>query len=988
MNRGGSYRLITLATCMALLFAMSVALHGQSFTVSANPQSLTVYPGQTNIPVTISVASTTYTGPVNITLSGLPSGITISPSPLVISPGGSGVITLNMALNADTEAFPASSYNNANSHLNTVTVVGVAGSTTATSTLNLTVSLSNPSFAPAAGQINLPIVTINTSGVPIVNKTTDVPGTITITSADGSKSYLPSSSDSDNTATFHLHGNTTLYMPKVPYHVKLNTSIDLLTQMGLSCPYLTSSSKPVCDKSKSYVLLANYDDKTLLRDWSASALANAIPYGGAYLNETPVPSPNTGVIPTPSGTSTLMPWAPHSLFVELYLNGVYEGNYQLIEEVKVDSHRVNITELSESDTSGDLTGGYLLEIDHHKDEAFVFTTPQGVPIGLVDPDFSPDPEVPEQTAYISNYVDTAETALFSSTFTDPTLGWRAYFDEAAAINFYLVNDIMGNSDGGAFISSDYLYKAADNPFLYMGPIWDFDISSGNISYATIVNPTVPWMQTQAPWYVQWFKDPGFKADVIQQFNTLKNNGVFSAWIATINTEASALQQSQANNYNRWPMLGEMVWPNPEAAGSYNGEVAYMTNFLALRIAYLDSEFNGKKPTTTTITTPSGTLYQGNPVTLVSHVTGGQSPTGTVSFFSANVQVGQATLDGTGMASLTTNNLLLGSSTVSAVYSGDTVNALSSSNRVAVKVLPPLDNTTSSLTTSASTATSGTTVNLTAAVISNNSSTTPTGSVTFTFNGTPVGVAPLTSAGIATFAATNLTPGDEVVQAVYSGDSAHAVSSSNTEPVSFTGTAEASTTIQLVANPTRSTTGDPVQLTATLTPFSVGTSTTNGEKVAFYSNKLLVGTAPLISGVATLSTTALHQGITALTAVYAGDQSFLTSTSTPFAFTILAPPSITTTLQLAASPQKSTSGETVQLTATLTPATSGTFTTNGETVTFYSNTMLVGTAKLVSGVATLDTTILHVGTTGLTVVYPGDTHFIASKSVAFGYTVLP
>ena len=33
-----------------------------------------------------------------------------------------------------------------------------------------------------------------------------------------------------------------------------------------------------------------------------------------------------------------MPWAPHSLFVELYLNGEYEGNYQLIEEVKVDSH--------------------------------------------------------------------------------------------------------------------------------------------------------------------------------------------------------------------------------------------------------------------------------------------------------------------------------------------------------------------------------------------------------------------------------------------------------------------------------------------------------------------------------------------------------------------------------------------------------------------------------------------------------------------------
>ena len=209
-------------------------------------------------------------------------------------------------------------------------------------------------------------------------------------------------------------------MPKLAYHVSLNTSLDLLNVMGLQCPYVTNGkAKPACDKSKSYILLANYDDKTLLRDWSASALANAIPIGNGFLSS-PADSPS------PSGTAALMPWAAHSLFVELYLNGAYQGNYQLIEEVKVDSHRVNIDELTETDIApSQVTGGYLLEIDQHQDEAFVFFTPQGLPIGLIDPDFSPDPEVPEQTAYISSYVDSAETALFSSNFTDPTLGWRA-----------------------------------------------------------------------------------------------------------------------------------------------------------------------------------------------------------------------------------------------------------------------------------------------------------------------------------------------------------------------------------------------------------------------------------------------------------------------------------------------------------------------------------------------------------------------------------
>ena len=330
--------------CAALFVLASIASTAQTFTVSASPASLTIHPGDQNVPVTIAVGSSSYTGPINITLTGLPSGIAVSP--LTLTAGSSGTLKLSAALNADQEAFPATSAGNANTKTNTVTVVGAAGSVKETSTMTLTVSLTNPSYVPPT--VNLPIVRIDTGGTPIVDKTTDVPGTITITSADGSTVYLPSSTNTDNTATFHLHGNSTISMPKKPYHVKLNTSLDLLSVMGLTCPYVTGKGAAVCDKSKSFDLLANYDDKTLLRDWAASALANAIPIGGKYLSEIATAGTTP---PSPSGTATVMPWAPHSLFVELYLNGAYEGNYQLIEEVKVDSHRLNITELSETDTT-------------------------------------------------------------------------------------------------------------------------------------------------------------------------------------------------------------------------------------------------------------------------------------------------------------------------------------------------------------------------------------------------------------------------------------------------------------------------------------------------------------------------------------------------------------------------------------------------------------------------------------------------------------
>ncbi len=531
--------------------------------------------------MSIALSGSAYTGPITVTLTGLPSGIVVSP--LTLTAGSSGTLILSASPTAGQEGFPATGPSGQTSWTTNVKVVAAAGAIQANSPLSLTISISDSSFAPAT--IDLPIVNINSDGVDIIDKITNVPGTIDVTSPDGQTSYLPNASSPDNTATFHVHGTTTAGMPKLPYHISLTTSVDLLSLMGFPCPYVSDKGKPVCDKSMSYLLLANYDDKTLLRNWAASALANAIPIGNGYLDA----AANS---PTPSGTAALMPWAPHSLFVELYVNGMYEGNYQLIEKIKIDSHRVNANKLSETDTAPErVTGGYLLEIDSHQDDVFVFFTPQNLSVGLVDPDFSPDPDVPEQTAYISSYLGAAESALFSSDFSDPVLGWRAYFDEASAINFYIVNEVMGNVDGGDFYSSIYLYKDANNPLFYMGPVWDFDISSGNAGNHPIVNPTVLWMQTNAPWYEQWFLDPGFKADVAAQWNALKTNGLFSAWLDSIRQQAAALEQSQANNLGRWPMQGIQVWPNSEVAGSYDGEVKYLMDWLTLRIAYLDSVFN-------------------------------------------------------------------------------------------------------------------------------------------------------------------------------------------------------------------------------------------------------------------------------------------------------------------------------------------------------------------------------------------------------------
>jgi hypothetical protein len=158
----------TLRAALGILFVLLIALtgHSQTFTISSNPKALTIHPGDSNIPITVSVAPNTYAGPINFTLTGLPSGITVSP--LTLTAGSSGTINLSAGLNADQEAFPATDAGNPNASVNNVTVVGAAGTAKGTTTIALTVSLTNPSYMPT--EVNLPIVRIDTSGTPVVRQ--------------------------------------------------------------------------------------------------------------------------------------------------------------------------------------------------------------------------------------------------------------------------------------------------------------------------------------------------------------------------------------------------------------------------------------------------------------------------------------------------------------------------------------------------------------------------------------------------------------------------------------------------------------------------------------------------------------------------------------------------------------------------------------------------------------------------------------------------
>jgi CotH kinase protein len=398
----------------------------------------------------------------------------------------------------------------------------------------------NQEFAPST--VDLPVVYLSTNGqAPIVSETDYVSGSFGITP-------VPSSTDAaySGTMQIHGHGNSTWLLPKKPYKVKLDAKASLL---GMA-------------SAKDWILLANYDDKSLLRDQVAFE----------------------------AGRRLGMAWTPNSRFVELYLNGQYEGNYQLTEEIKIDKNRVNIPEMDPTDISGSsLTGGYLLEVDDRGDpDDILFSTSRGTIFDLHDP----DPAAPQQLSYIQNYLQQTEDALYSSDFTDPSTGYLQYLDRDSYINWYLVNELFKNNDA-VFWSSCWLYKDRSKK-LFMGPVWDFDIGAGNVNYNGNDNPTGWWLRSNPLPYTQWterlFDDPAFAAAVAARWKQVKATQ-FDTLSAYIDQNAAALNQSEKNNFQRWPILAIYVYPNAEVAGSYQGEVDYLKSWLTQRIAWMDSQLD-------------------------------------------------------------------------------------------------------------------------------------------------------------------------------------------------------------------------------------------------------------------------------------------------------------------------------------------------------------------------------------------------------------
>lgn len=432
---------------------------------------------------------------------------------------------------------------------------------------------------------NLPAVFINTSSGSLDSihhrKDQEEPGSMLMVAADGSVLY------NGRLTQIKGRGNWTFSQVKKPYQIKLAVPTDLC---GLG-------------KAKTWILLANHYDNSLLRNKISLALADAA--GLAFTSKTQA--------------------------VDLYLNNEYRGSYLLCEKIQIGDSRVEIRDLEKAteklnaeelsdyrafrkqygkgsgkgrmipNEPADVSGGYLLELeyqDRYLLEPSGVVTTRGQCVIIKEPAHAG----PRQVDYVYELVQGFENAIFSPDGIDPVSKkhYSEFVNLESLAKKYLVEEITKNYDGNR--SSLFFYKPADSQstLAFCGPAWDYDIALGN--YATsrnqmMVNPQffVTNVDRGEPyyWFPALFKQMDFRAAVVKAFREdflpglrdLAGRGNAASGLLTIQEYADEIRASADMNFVRYPIFNSGT-TKVRSGKDYPENIAYLHNFVSRRLDFL------------------------------------------------------------------------------------------------------------------------------------------------------------------------------------------------------------------------------------------------------------------------------------------------------------------------------------------------------------------------------------------------------------------
>jgi hypothetical protein len=384
--------------------------------------------------------------------------------------------------------------------------------------------------------LEMPVLHLTTeTGEDVDSKDYYINGTISITNCD--KEFAIT----DRAMEIRGRGNNSWTYDKKSYHIKLNTKENLL---GVGA-----------DDGKHWNLIANHCDQSLLRNYTALHFA-AMMSGIAY--------------------------SPASTNVEVYINGQYNGVYLLCEAIRVDDDRVAISEDVESGT--DI--GFLIQLTNYAEEPLFYAGGRRYEIKS---DLSTDEWLAwEQTMFIEDYVSQCFDAVES--------GDRARIEELMDLNSiidtYIVEETVKNLDVGW--DSFYLYKDAGGK-LFLGPVWDFDLSLGNANEGcdTFVDLYAAQnLKGQSnPWFYNLMAYHWFRELVAERWASKEVQDIVNSLDDMIEEQATLYNGSFCRNFEEWQIFGQCMNREPRPImnlKTYNQHYQYLIKWLTSRVEWMNS----------------------------------------------------------------------------------------------------------------------------------------------------------------------------------------------------------------------------------------------------------------------------------------------------------------------------------------------------------------------------------------------------------------
>lgn len=385
--------------------------------------------------------------------------------------------------------------------------------------------------------LQLPVVCIDTdSGEAITSKEEYVGATVAIESdfSDG----LPSLETS--TVQIRGRGNSTWeWSDKKPYRLKFSKEVSVL---GM-------------EAATDWVLLANFADKSLIRNYVALECAKMLDNMDCYATQYPV---------------------------DVFVNGEYVGVYTMGEQVEAGSGRLFLRE-----DAGSVNTGFLLEVGVSRESQHtVFSSVILENVGILEPK-----TVDSQTlTFIQNYIIATDRAV------DSLQGYENYIDVPSLIDWFIMTEFSYNADS-CFRRSVYMTKSAGEK-LKMAQVWDFDLAFGNNvadlgDYDAWANLSIDNGYIRYNWMCRLMEDETFVTQLRDRWNEIKDLLLETA-LSSIEEGYQRTAPSAKNNFTRWDILSVRVGMEPETyftRTTYASQIEYLREFVQQRWTWMDEELN-------------------------------------------------------------------------------------------------------------------------------------------------------------------------------------------------------------------------------------------------------------------------------------------------------------------------------------------------------------------------------------------------------------